>query len=693
MAEEMKSDKEIILEKTNGGLDVFRYYLPEFIEEGKAFLSPLRSEKNPSANIFRADAGVYLFKDFGIGKALNCIDFIMEKDKLDYKSAVAQIKKVLNLEKQVVTTLELEISGSPIEYFNDYCPVERIGQYLERYNIYNIESYNNKGKTYTAASDQPIIGFKIADNCYKLYQPEKESVKHMWLGAENKPADYKNIWGLDQLPEHCDTILITEGLKDAFVANVNLNHHDVYAVAVDNVSIKLPAEIIEALKTKCKNLLLCFDLDEPGMKNAQIRSAEHGLRYVTIPDALKDHDGKDISDWFRAGLGVELLEEAFRNAQVYHYGEESTSSSGTVDSSLRQMLEMEKTLKDRAKNTEKPEPLITFQGNPVIIKGTINAIIGKQGSHKSHLAGGFASLICSDKSSIEGGMGFEKPNSSPAHVVYIDTERNTRMEFPSAISAIQIQSGNENVEEYFHPVSVKEFSRDIRLDMIKLYVDYLRRETSDHLVVIIDVITDCVNNFNDVIETLDLFDYLGKLAEEKDITIIAVIHQNPGSDKARGHAGSELGNKCSTAMSIGYRTKGDLSKGTITVSYVKNRHSMRLPDLLLKFNEQAEMLTALSDGELKSLKADKQKAALGDVEAALLEIMTESGKQYAQQDVVSQLESIFDCSSNTVKKRLEAIEEKNDGKFEDEEGEVWSFEKSTGKGVKTYYTLSRIKEE
>lgn len=685
--------KQQLLEQTNGGLDVFRYYLPEFIEEGKAFLSPLRGEKNPSANIFRAATGVYLLKDFGTADALNCIDFIMKRDSINYKRAIEKIKTDLKLSTRTMnkseTALGLKISGSPIDYFNDYCPGGRIGEYLERYNILNIESYIHNGHTYRATEEKPIIGFKIADGCFKLYQPGEGGVRHMWIGAENKPADYKNVWGISQLPEKCDTILINEGLKDALVANMNLNHRDIYAVGVDSVSTHIPSGILEYLKGKCHNLLLCYDIDDPGQRNASARSLEHGLRYVTLPDPVKESGSKDISDWFKAGLGIDLLEQAFRDAQVAVSHEESGWSPVLLNDDLKQMLEMEMVLKDRAKNTEKPEPLITFEGQPAIIKGTINTITGKQGSHKSRLAGGFASLICSDRNSI-GGMGFEKPNSSPAHVVYIDTERNTQLEFPPAISAIQIQSRNENVEKYFHPVSVKEFPRERRLEMIKMYIDYLGRLTSDHLVVIIDVITDCVNSFNDERETVNLFDHLGKLAEEEDITIIAVIHQNPGSDKARGHVGTELVNKSSTAMTIGYRTKEDLSKGVITLSYVKNRHSKRLPNLLLKYDEEAEMLVALSDEEQKSLKASKRKADLEDVEAMLLEIMPEPGKQYAQQDVVDQLKSGFNCSQNTIKDRLKTIKEKNDGKFEDEDGGVWELSYQSPGGVKAYYTLSKI---
>lgn len=694
--------KDQLLERTTDGQLVFRNYIPDYDGTPKPFLSPLRAEKKPSASIFKATSGQYLFKDLGTGdKALNCFDFIMRKYSLsNLNQAIRMIEKDLSLNKKMNVIIDESnridfASEDRITYFDDYCPAERVGAYIEKYGLYSVSGYTCKGARFEAKDGRKMFAYKIGERCYKVTTVNGVNSSYTWIGAGNKPSDYHNIWGIPQLPEKCDIIVITEGLKDTFVTNVNLNHKGIYAIGVDSVNTPIPATTIADLKSRCRNLVVCYDTDVAGVGGANKVAQQHNLKVCTLPDALKECGGKDISDWFKAGLDIEPLEQALANAQVHTSSVASESSSVSLDNNLRQMLEMEKALKDRAKHTERPEPLITFQGNPVIIKGTINAIIGKQGSHKSRLAGGFASLMCSDSRSIGGGMGFEKPNGSPCHVVYIDTERNTWLEFPPAISAIQSHSRNVNVEEYFHPVSVKGFSRGDRLEMIKTYVEHLREKTADHFVLTIDVITDCVKDFNTPGETLDLFDYLGNLAEEKDITIIAVIHQNPGSDKGRGHTGTELGNKCSTAMSIGYRNQDDLSKGIVTLSYQKNRHSKRLPNQFLKYDEKEQMLVALSEEEAKSLKASKRKADVMGVKAALLEIMPESGKEYSQQEVVNQLIDIFDCTKNTVKDRLEKIIEENNGEFEDEEGRIWKFSILPNKGSKTYYTLNRVemKEE
>lgn len=639
--------KKIIMDQTNGGLDVFRHLIPEFGEEGKLFLSPLRQEKNPSANIFRARSGIYLFKDFAIGKALDCIGYLMERERIDYASAVVQIINTFNLkvkkmnQEQIIQ--ELEISGSPIKYFNDYCPVERIGEYLEGYDIFNIGSYTHNGRTYAGTDESPIIGFKLAKNCYKLYQPKNERAKHMWHGAENKPADYKNIWGVDQLPKHCDTILITEGLKDAFVTNVNLNHHGIYAVGVDSVSTVIPDTIIKELRSKCKNLVVCYDIDTAGIAGAIKIAKKHSLQVCTLPAALKTSEGKDISDWFKASLDVNELINAIHNAQLI---KEETDESG-MDEELLQILETERKLLEYCSSPAKPEPLILRGESPAIIKGTINTIVGREGSHKSHLAESIASLLLSEQTESDSDMGFRRNDNEPYMVLYVDTERNTQSELPEAMRNIGNRSIMTNGSE-FHPFTLKEYIRSKRLGILKRYLEHKRSVTDKHMVVFLDVVTDCVDNFNEVEESMDLIDKLGKMVEDNNSTFIVVIHLNPNGAKATGHVGTQLVNKASTSIHISHK------KGVITLEFKKTRHSKSIEDMPLKFDERTLGLMQLSEKEMvKHGQTKEQKNEL--FIKALLKSMPDCDTPYEQQEVIQQLEDKLKLSKNTIKGRIKDL--------------------------------------
>lgn len=642
--------KSDILEKTNGGETVFKYYLPEYDGTPKAFLSPIRDEKNPSASIFRAASGQYLFKDFGTGEALNCFDFIMLKySLLNFRDAIKMITKDLKLNKQMEIMIDqsnkIDIhEKDKIVYFDDYCPSELIGKYIEKYELYRVSGYTSNGARFEAKDGSQMLAYKIGEKCYKVTTFSKdEGSKYTWIGAGNKPSGYQNVWGIPQLPDTCDTILITEGLKDAFVANVNLNHRNIYAVGVDSVTTAIPDTIIKELRSKCQNLVVCYDNDTAGVGGANRVAKRHNLKVCTLPDDLKTSGGKDISDWFKAKLDESQLIDAIGNAQFI---KEETDDS-EIDEELRKILETERKLLEYCSSPVKPEPLILRGESPVIIKGTLNAIAGREGSHKSHLAESIASLLLSVQTESDSDMGFRRNNNEPYMVLYVDTERNTQSELPEAMRNIGNRSIMTNGSE-FHPFTLKEYSRGNRLATLKRYLEHKRLTTDKHMIVFLDVITDCVGDFNDEKETLNLFDLLGSIAEDNNATFIVVIHLNPNGLKARGHVGSELENKASTSIHISHK------EGTITLDFKKTRHSKPLPKALLRFDERTAGLVKLSKEETAKYHKSKEHERESLIKA-IEEVMPEVDTPYTQKDVLLQLKTKLGLSDNTIKKRLKEL--------------------------------------
>ena len=90
---------------------------------------------------------------------------------------------------------------------------------------------------------------------------------------------------------------------------------------------------------------------------------------------------------------------------------------------------------------------------------------------------------------------------------------------------------------------------------------------------------------------------LNQASGKRNITFVVIIHENPaiGSDKARGHLGTELANKASTIITINAKDKGsDIFK----IQIKKSRNTKSGMTAYYKFNEKTEMLEVLSDTEL-----------------------------------------------------------------------------------------------
>lgn len=83
--------KEEILQRSNGGLEIFKHLIPDLPAEpkkGKKFKAVFRNEKTASANLIEKD-GVWLYKDLGDSEsALNAIDFIMKLRNVEFVEAL-----------------------------------------------------------------------------------------------------------------------------------------------------------------------------------------------------------------------------------------------------------------------------------------------------------------------------------------------------------------------------------------------------------------------------------------------------------------------------------------------------------------------------------------------------------------------------------------------------------------------------
>lgn len=653
-------DKNNVYQATNSGYDIFKKYIPDFQDEGKAFKALFRKDDKPSANVFKAEDGTYLYKDFADDKALNPIEFIMKLKSCKFFEALKFINIDMKLNLIVKETEGTVQIGDDISYWNEYethTASSSLASMLAKYNVNPIKSYiTNKGFRVVCTKGNPAFAFKLDSNYTKIYKPLEPNpkYKHLYLGT--KPQNYQQIFGLQQLPTHCNTILIVEGLKDCIVSNLNLNQVDIYSVGLDNASSRIKPEILKILREKCNNLILCLDIDEVGLKMSGIRSKEYGIRNFILPKQLKENKGKDISDWFKFKLSTELLLNELN--KILESPEPIPIQNKDIEphnkSLIKKLMDIEQLILERS---SKPiifsEPLIRMGDVPIIRKGTINIVQGKYGSHKSRIGELFCSLLVSVSDNCNTSfLQFEKSNEAIT-VIYIDTERNLKEEFPNAIQSVINNSCNQSANN-FRFTSIKGVDRAKRLDAVKTFLEDVKNNTTNALFVLLDVVTDCVADFNSASESMKLFDYLGNLCDNYDATFLLIIHQNPNSEKARGHTGTEAANKASTVMQIGYeRCKNNEDSDIIALKFFKIRSAKRPASIYLKFDEtQKKLVLAEPEAIASILNERRQIAAIDDVVEKLGKLLKPS---LNQKDLLKELGEAFNCTENTLKNRLVEI--------------------------------------
>ncbi len=304
-----------------------------------------------------------------------------------------------------------------------------------------------------------------------------------------------------------------------------------------------------------------------------------------------------------------------------------------------------------------PKPIVNFGDEGLIYPNTINIIQGKSGVHKSRLEGHMiSSLISKNNESI---AGFKKLDQYKYKVIMIDTERAMNDLLPYSVQTILAHAGymERTLPSNFKVTSMANITRLNRLAELKKYLIKFHSELEDreHGIVFLDVISDMIDDFNNITSSLGLVDYLNELINNINLTFIAVIHENPGlSDKSRGHLGSELHNKSSSVIQI----SGDKPRraSVFQVSIFKNRYGAPIPEQFFTYDSIKKQLVSVDEkiGQAYFKNDTKQKAEPSDVIKSLLERYG-NNISFKKKDAVNFLMKHFNCSDKTITGRLSEI--------------------------------------
>ena len=281
--------------------DIFSYYLGKF-SIGKLMNSPLRTtDKIPSFAVFKGRQGNLMFKDHGTGDTGNALKFVQlyrginNRDELE-KELLRIIKQVNPSRKTVRPTYESTYSshntdiGIVRQPFTDvdkkYWKQFHISSAtLKLYQVFSIKYFLcNRVVKGTYKESNPMYAYKIDDK-FKIYRPLASKYTKWRTNLTNR-----NVQGLSALPKDGGSILIiTKSLKDVMV----LHEMGFDAVAASSETTFIPDDILETLKKKYKHILILYDRDPTGMKNARQLSKEYKLDAFFINKRFK---AKDISD-------------------------------------------------------------------------------------------------------------------------------------------------------------------------------------------------------------------------------------------------------------------------------------------------------------------------------------------------------------------------------------------------------------
>lgn len=315
-------------------------------------------------------------------------------------------------------------------------------------------------------------------------------------------------------------------------------------------------------------------------------------------------------------------------------------------------------------------PILTQNGNPFIYPYTINVIQGQNGVHKSRYAETILSALLKLPGNDIDLAGLEANTEQTYTACHVDTERNLKEQLPYALQSIQVKAGYDIADHpaNFDYISLLDIPRHDRFAVLQEYLTHVRKTFSNHIFIVLDVITDCVQDWNRPDDSMEIIDLMNQTINHFNVTFLCLIHENPGQQKARGHLGTEIMNKASTAIQIGYeKDAAGNDTDLIRVKYLKCRNTKRLEPFYLKYDDQIKGLVLADASEVSALsERRKEKALLSDVAEKVEQYLADEPMKNAE--LLELLTKDFETSERTITERLKEII-RNENNFHNGKGE------------------------
>ena len=347
------TERGLILEKTNGGYDVFVHYMGECCEK-KLFRNPFRTDNSPSCHLYynknAQGEGRFVLKDFGDSEWCgDCFWLVGHLCNIDIRNNFIEILRVIDKELNLCvfqdspaksySTIK-KVQNKPISEsrplgfipkyrnFNKY-EIAYWSEYgistdtLSRFNVKCLSSCtftrsNGTSFNISGTADVPMFGYTFYDGAgIKVYRPHAKIGRFMYAGSLPKPY----IFGLEQLSLNNKNLIVTGGEKDV----LSLSAHGFDAICLNSETAKLPFEEISKLTTY-DSIVFLYDSDETGKRESSLRVEEWNDYAVksmpkdkrlpayslTLPLSGTKQD-KDVSDFFKSGHSPSELDELIKS--------------------------------------------------------------------------------------------------------------------------------------------------------------------------------------------------------------------------------------------------------------------------------------------------------------------------------------------------------------------------------------------
>lgn len=333
---------------------------------------------------------------------------------------------------------------------------------------------------------------------------------------------------------------------------------------------------------------------------------------IALPESIREQEAQWL---WQQHVDREAQREIHALAQLPvtddFYAEAARALKRLMDLQTKRNADTDVVVKCRHDFRNPPPPakvIFRLVGKPVCTNGNLTTIVapvktGKTAVVGAMIAAGMKNPNCNGDCDC---LGFESNNLDGKAILMFDTEQSPA-DHHVCVCRILRRAGRIEPPPWFQSFRLAGLSPSEAREVVELAVRQANRTYGGIHSIFLDGVGDLVADVNDAAESFQFVTVLHRLAIEHNCAIICVLHFNPGTEKSRGHLGSQLERKSESNL----RLEKDES-GTTTVWGVKQRGAeiRKSEGPRFAWSDEAEMHVLVGRGAASKEQPDDRLADL-----------------------------------------------------------------------------------
>ena len=306
------------------------YYLNLPVRKG-LFVSPLRSDKKPTAAFYKNKSGDIIFKDFGSDFSGNFIAVVMEKYQVSYYKALHIIAndfgyiedpKLKRCEKPIEISdtifeesksavIRVQIQDFTKEELDWWLQFGITEKTLKKFKVFSCATVWLNGYIFIKSTrSHPVFGYyrgkdTNGNELWRIYLPNHRNKEPKFISNWKKTM----LQGSQQLPKEGELLVITKALKDV----MSLHELGITAIAPCSENLFLTESQYNKLKERFKKIVIFYDNDKAGIANMnKFRKQFPDLIPFWIPFK---YGCKDVSDFIKK-YGIKEVKKLYEKIEL-----------------------------------------------------------------------------------------------------------------------------------------------------------------------------------------------------------------------------------------------------------------------------------------------------------------------------------------------------------------------------------------